>query len=191
MAKSATTKKEQRPAPIPNLDAEQRYAAQRNREQLKPPVGLGFTKRSKNLEVLFLECLALGQSVTGSAWTIGVHRQTAYNWRIDSEATRQEDGSYTDDFCVRWDAAIEAGVDKLEDEARRRAERGYERPVYQQGVMVGTTTEYSDTLMALLMKGNRPQKFNTERHELSGPGGAAIATSMEIEFIDSPKSNKK
>lgn len=108
-----------------------------------------------------------------------------YRWRTASEATLRDDGTFKDDFCVRWDAAIESGTDRLEDEARRRAERGVERPVYQGGVMVGTVTEYSDTLMSLLMKGNRPQKFNTERHELSGLGGKAIPVAMEIEFVDS------
>lgn len=183
MAKQATAKKE-RPQPVPNLEAEQRYDAERKRSELKPPSGLGVTKRTKNIETLFLETLALGQSITASAWTIGVHRTTAYDWRRESEATRQEDGTFRDDFCVRWDAAVESSTDRLEDEARRRAEKGYERPVYQGGVIVGTTTEYSDTLMQTLMKGNRPQKFNTERHEMTGANGGPMAHSMEIEFID-------
>lgn len=184
MAKQATVKKE-RPQPVPNLEAMQLVEAQRRRSELKSPQDLGTTRRTKALEALFLETLASGQSITASAWTIGVHRVTAARWRRESEATKQEDGTFKDDFCVRWDEALEASVDRLEDEARRRAEKGYERPVYQGGVMVGTTTEYSDTLMQILMKGNRPQKYNTERHELSGPGGGPMAHAMEIEFIDS------
>lgn len=166
------------------MEAVARINAQRATAALGPPSGLGITKRSPQLEATFLEQLSQGYSVTACAWVIGVHRLTVYSWRSASEASRQEDGTYKDDFCVRWDAAVEAGTDKLEDEARRRAERGYERPVYQGGVMVGTTTEYSDTLMALLLKGNRPQKFNTERHEMSGPGGGAIPMSVEVEFVD-------
>lgn len=180
-----TAKKTVKPPPEPNPEAVQRYEAERRRSTLRAPSGAGIVARTRNLETLFLEGLSHGYSVTASAWTIGVHRLTMYRWRSASEMTRQEDGSYTDDFCVRWDASIECGVDTLEDEARRRAERGVDRPVYQGGVMVGTVTEYSDTLMSLLMKGNRPQKFNTERHELSGPGGKAIPMAMEIEFVDS------
>lgn len=189
MAKSSKPRPDKAP-PVPNEEALQRYAVECNRQSAKVPSGAGITVRSPNLETLFLEGLAEGYSVTSSAWTIGVHRATVYKWRDDTVARRAKDFT-GEDFATRWDSAIEAGVDKLEDEARRRAERGVERPVYQGGVMVGTVTEYSDTLMALLMKGNRPQKFNTERHELSGPGGGPVAMSMELEFIDPPKSNRK
>lgn len=188
LAKTASAKK---PPPEPNADAVKRYDAEREQRRPFAPVGAGIVKRTKNIEALFIDELSKGYSISASAWTIGVHRSTAYNWRAESEASKQEDGSYIDDFCVRWDSAIEAGTDRLEDEARRRAERGVERPVYQGGVMVGTVTEYSDTLMATLLKGNRPGKFNTERHELTGPQGGPVAMSMEIEFVDSPKSNKK
>lgn len=189
MAKTATTKKKL--PPVSNQDAEARYAAERDRRRPASPTGPGIIRRTKTLEDLFIAELSEGYSITASAYTVGIHRMTAYKWRDDSYASKQEDGTFLDDFCVRWDSAIEAGTDKLEDEARRRAERGVERPVYQGGVMVGTVTEYSDTLMSLLMKGNRPQKFNTERHELSGPQGGPVAMSMEIEFVDSPKSNRK
>lgn len=157
----------------------------------RAPKDAGQTKRTPELERLLLEGLADGHSVTTSAWAINVHRSTAFNWRAASETSRQEDGTYKDDFCLRWEAAVQAGVDRLEDEAVRRAARGYERPVFQGGVMVGTTTEYSDTLMALVLKGKRPALYNTERHELSGPGGGPVAMSMELEFIDPPKSNRK
>jgi hypothetical protein len=86
---------------------------------------------------------------------------------------------------------MEAGVDRLEDEAHRRAARGVEKPVYQGGVMVGTITEYSDTLMTVMLKGKRPSRYNTERHELVGANGGPIATQMEIEFIDNDKKRGK
>jgi len=184
--------KQPKPPPEPNPEAVAAYEAERRRQILGPPQGAGITRRTPTLEKLFLESLAAGYSVTKSAWTIGVHRMAAYRWRAASEETRQEDGSFTDDFCVRWDDAMEAGVDSLEDEAERRAKRGVEKPVYQGGVMVGTVTEYSDTLMQVMLKGKRPSRYNTERHELSGPNGGPIASSMEIEFVDvDPKGKRK
>ncbi len=180
----AKAAKPQKPPPMSSPEAVAAYHRERNPNVLRPPNGIGVTRRTPNLERLFTDSLAEGYSVTASAWAIGVSRQTSYAWRGASEATRQEDGTYTDDFCVRWDDAVEAGVDRLEDEAERRARRGVEKPVYQGGVMVGTVTEYSDTLMQFMLKGKRPQKHNVERHELSGPGGAPIATTMEIEFVD-------
>jgi hypothetical protein len=182
--------KQQKLPPEPNPAAVAAYEAERRRSILGPPQGSGVTKRTPALEKIFLEQLAAGYSVTASAWTIGVHRMAAYRWRDLSLATRQEDGSFLDDFCVRWDDAMEAGVDRLEDEAHRRAARGVEKPVYQGGVMVGTITEYSDTLMQVMLKGKRPSRYNTERHELVGAGGGLLATKMEIEFIDNDRKNK-
>jgi hypothetical protein len=187
LAKAASKK----PEPEPKVDNPEavarltRYSDElRKIRDARAPKDKGTTKRTPELERLFLEGLADGHSITTSAWAINIHRTTAFDWRVKSEATKQEDGTYTDDFCVRWDQAVQAGTDRLEDEAIRRAARGYERPVFQGGVMVGTTTEYSDTLMALVLKGKRPEKYNTERHEMSGPNGGAIPVAMEIEFVD-------
>lgn len=189
MAKAAAKNKPDKEPKVANPEAVERltrYSDElRKIRDARAPKDSGVTRRTRELERLLLEGLADGHSVTTSAWAINIHRSTAFKWRADSEATRQEDGSFLDDFCVRWDAAMEAGVDRLEDEAVRRAARGYERPVFQGGVMVGTETQYSDSLMQLVLKGKRPALYNTERHELSGPGGKAIPMAMEIEFVDS------
>lgn len=188
LAKSATKQQPDKEPKVDNPEAVSRltrYSDElRKIRDARAPKETGITKRTPELERLLLEGLADGHSVTTSAWAINVHRSTAFNWRAASEATKRDDGTYKDDFCVRWEAAIQAGVDRLEDEAVRRAARGYERPVFQGGVMVGTETQYSDSLMALVLKGKRPALYNTERHELSGPGGGPMAMSMEIEFVD-------
>ena len=145
----------------------------------------GNQKRSPALEEAFLEGLRGGWSVSKSAWAAGVVEGTVRYWRNQSRITLQEDGTYTDDFCVRWDEAWDAGVEKLEDEATRRALHGVEKPVYQGGVLVGTTTEYSDTLLTFALRGKKPDRYNTERHELTGRNGAPIASKMEIEFVES------
>ena len=59
--------------------------------------------------------------------------------------------------------ARDAGTDLLEDEAWRRAYSGTERPVFQNGALVGKTREYSDLLMELLLKGRRPEKFRDKQ----------------------------
>jgi hypothetical protein len=56
--------------------------------------------------------------------------------------------------------AIEEGYDMLEEEARRRAVDGVEKPVFYRGEEVGSVREYSDTLLKTLLKGYRPKKFN-------------------------------
>lgn len=78
----------------------------------------------------------------------GITRRTFYLW-MESDP----------DFNAAATEAIERSVDVLEIEARRRAERGTRRPVYQQGKLVGHTREYSDKLMELLLKAKRPEQY--------------------------------
>ena len=47
----------------------------------------------------------------------------------------------------------------MELEARRRAVKGTDKPVFQRGEQVGTIREYSDTLLMFLLKANKPEKF--------------------------------
>ena len=95
-----------------------------------------------------LEALALGMSPMRAANAAGVGRSTAYLWR-------QEDP----EFAAKWDEAVAEGIDRLEDEAFRRAVKGVKRPVYRGGVLVGEITEYSDRLLMFLLKRRRPEVY--------------------------------
>lgn len=55
-------------------------------------------------------------------------------------------------FSAAFDAAVEEAADRLEQEARRRAVEGVDRPVYQGGVHVGDVREYSDRLLEVMLK---------------------------------------
>lgn len=182
-------KKNNKPAPVDNPEAVAAMAAER-RARLDSTPSKFESKRTAAREQVFLDTLAQGWSVKKSAWTAGVSSDTVRNWRSKSETTRQEDGTYLDDFAVRWETAWCDGVDVLEDAAHHRGVVGVERPVYQGGLMVGTTTEYSDTLLNLALRGKRPERYNTERHELTGANGGPMAMSMEIEFVSPPAGNK-
>lgn len=93
----------------------------------------------------FLETLALTGQITKAAKAAGVVRETPYAWRkIDPE------------FAKAWDAALEKAYDMLEDVAIERATKGTLRPVFQGGVKVGAMREYSDGLLALLLKAHKP-----------------------------------
>lgn len=63
------------------------------------------------------------------------------------------------EYAEAYYNARELIVDQLESEAIRRAKDGVERPVYQGGELVGTVTEYSDSLLMFLLKGMRPDKY--------------------------------
>lgn len=113
----------------------------------------------------FLEAVAKGHSVTKAAGMAGRHRSMFYDLRKADP-----------DFALLWADAVEAGVDVLEDEARRRAVEGVEWQVFDKdGNVVRVETRYSDKLLELLLKGRRPGVYRENaRVELSGPGGGPI-----------------
>lgn len=90
----------------------------------------------------FLAALEECGSVTESCKAASISRVTVY------ECKRNDS-----DFAQKWEQALEAGADKLEDEARRRA---------MQGVSKG-----SDTLLMFLLKGLRPQRWRETRASMS------------------------
>lgn len=103
------------------------------------------TRRNKKS---FLEAFARIGIVTPAAAEIGISRQTVYDWRkADPE------------FAAEMDAACEESTDLMEQEAHRRGVAGYDKPVYQGGVLVGTIREHSDTLLIFMLKARRPETY--------------------------------
>lgn len=79
------------------------------------------------------------------------------------------------EFAQQCTDALEDATDMLEEEARRRAYKGYNKPVVYQGQITDWYKEYSDPLLALLLSAHRPSKFRRNvSTELSGPKGAPI-----------------
>lgn len=114
------------------------------------------TTRTPKKRKKFIASLRLsGGNVSRACKAEGVPRRTAYEWREQDE-----------DFARDWDEAVSAGVDDLEEEARRRAFKGTRKPVYQGGERVGYIQEYSDTLLIFLLKGAKPDKYK-DRQESS------------------------
>jgi hypothetical protein len=97
---------------------------------------------------VMLKELAQGKSPTSAAEAAGIGRATAYKWRSEDP-----------EFAQAWNDAVMEGIDRLEDEAYRRAVNGVLKPVYQGGKKVGHIRQYSDGLMALLLRGRRPEVY--------------------------------
>ena len=110
-----------------------------------------FNKTYARMRSLFLDELMKGFSVSHACRVAGINRTTMYKFRDEVPG-----------FAMAWDEAIEAGTDKLEDEAYRRAHDGTEKPVFYQGEIVGGVQEYSDNLMKFLLEGRRPDKFRAK-----------------------------
>ena len=78
----------------------------------------------------------------------GVTRQAHYLWlKTDAE------------YAMAHEKVRAMLVDNLEDAAYERAVNGIERKIYFKGEEIGTQKEYSDTLLALLLKANMPEKY--------------------------------
>jgi hypothetical protein len=96
----------------------------------------------------FLKSMAKLGNVTKACQAAKIGRAAAYAMR-DKQVS----------FASAWDAALEEATDLLEHEARRRAETGVRQPIYQGGLLVGYKQVYSDGLMQMLLKANRPEKY--------------------------------
>jgi len=130
-------------------------------------------KTEKTIEkqrATFLDALSQSANVTRSAKRAGIARCVAYQWRDADE-----------EFRKAWDAALELGIDALEDEATRRAAEGVVKPVFYQGVKCGSVREYSDTLMMFMLKARRPDRFKDRAAtELTGAEGGSIVIERRI-----------
>lgn len=96
----------------------------------------------------FIAALCQHGNVTAACDHAGINRSTAYRLR---EADKG--------FAVEWDTSLDEAADRIEFEALRRAKRGVLKPVYYQGKRVGYEREYSDTLMGMMLKGHKPDKY--------------------------------
>jgi hypothetical protein len=115
-------------------------------------------------KVKFLKRLAETCHVQKSAKEIGIPYQTLY-WHKNHDP----------EFNEAWELAVAEAIDALEGSVYNRATNGVKKPVFYQGVQCGTTTEYSDTLAALLLKGHKPERYGDKRAvELSGPNGGPV-----------------
>lgn len=115
----------------------------------------------------FLKAFAAGANVTKACRFARVGRRTLYTWLEQHPR-----------FKAMYDEALEMASDELEEEARRRAVDGTDKPVYQGGQLVGHIREYSDTLLALLLKGTKPDKYR-ERREYTGKNGDPLFPSPD------------
>lgn len=87
-----------------------------------------------------------GGFVSKACETVGVSKQTVYNWRESDP-----------EFKADWDKAVDLATEDLEKEVRRRALYGVEEPVYYKGEVVGSIQRYSDSLLMFAIKARKPE----------------------------------
>jgi len=116
------------------------------------PVSAGTRARSSRQKSAFLAQYAKQGNITRAAEAAHIDRRLVYHWR-------EQDPS----FAERMIDAEAQATEVLEAEAWRRAVEGspYRRTSYWRGEPVGVDekTEYSDSLMQLLLKSRAPDKY--------------------------------
>jgi hypothetical protein len=111
----------------------------------------------------FCEVLANTGIVSRAIEDLSLNRATVYGWRKENAG-----------FRALWDASLEIGIGKLEDEVKRRAFEGTLKPVFQGGEEVGQVREYSDSLAMFVLKGRLPEVYR-DRQDLNVSGTLGIA----------------
>jgi hypothetical protein len=84
-------------------------------------------------------------------------------------------------FAEAWRKALDEGVDRLEEEAQRRALSGSRQPVFYQGKRVGSVHRYSDTLLMFLLRAHRPQRYRDGADTMEAEDDPLTALLKEID----------
>ena len=73
-------------------------------------------------------------------------------------------------FRKAWQAALDLGVQRIEDVAMERALNGVEVPVYAYGRIIGTRRVYNDRLLMFMLRNRAPKRFAAD-----GPNALSAA----------------
>ena len=98
----------------------------------------------------FIDALADTGSVAAACRTVGMSTVGAYQLRRQPGA---------EGFRAAWTAALDLGVQRIEDVAMDRALNGVEEPLYSYGELIGTRTRYNDRLLMFMLRNRAPERF--------------------------------
>lgn len=122
-----------------------------------------FTRLTDKMLERFLDQLSECGSVSMAAARAGLNRTALYRERDRSKR-----------FAARWDKACDLGVERLQDDAMRRALEGDERPVFKGGEQVGSVHRHDTSLVKFLLQSYRPDIFGGRRES----GGPAVSLDL-------------
>jgi hypothetical protein len=115
-------------------------------------------KQPQDQKKAYLRAFSMTGTLTAGCRAARVSPNTVYAWR-----------EHDDEFVLLENQAKNAFADALEQEAVRRAWHGTQKPVYQNGLLVGYIREFSDTLLIFALKAIRPDKYR-ERFDVTTQG---------------------
>lgn len=101
----------------------------------------------------FIEALADTGSVSAACKAVDMSQPGAYYLRRQPGA---------ESFRNAWAAALDLGVQRIEDVAMERALNGVEEPFYAYGELIGTRTRYNDRLLMFMLRNRAPERFGAQ-----------------------------
>jgi hypothetical protein len=108
----------------------------------------------------FIKALARTGSVSHAAAEINMAKEGAYQLRLHPQG---------ESFRKAWDAALDFGVQRLEDIALERAINGVLEPVFGRDGQIGERRRYNDYLLMFLLRHRLPDRYGDRRYDLLTP----------------------
>lgn len=135
-------------------------------------------RESEKNKRAFLAAYAKCGSITEASNLAKIDRNRSAKWRKEDP-----------EFLAAFEEAHEEACQRVEEEMRRRAVDGYDKPVFQGGKQVGVIREYSDTLLIFYAKGLMPDKYR-ERQSIEHSGGMRHEHRGEVQVLRSEMLNE-
>jgi hypothetical protein len=124
-------------------------------------------------QAAFIEALADTGSVEAACKAVNMSTVGAYHLRRQPGA---------ESFAAAWNAALDCGVQRVEDVVMDRALNGVEEPLYSYGKLIGTRRRYNDRLLMFILRNRAPERFS-EGRRISGMGGLNAVGQVEVDRL--------
>lgn len=116
----------------------------------------------------FLQVLAETGSVLSACRKAKVGRTTVY------EEKNRDEG-----FAAKWRAALAVAVARFENEAIRRSVRGWDEPVFHEGVIAGYKRKFDGKLLVHMLR-----VLDPDRHNIAPPPAAVAPTNVTVNIVN-------
>lgn len=122
----------------------------------------------------FIAHLAETGSVRAACRRMGVGEHQVYVLRNHPEG---------ESFRKAWEAALDMGIQRIEDTAMDRALNGVDAPVFYHGEKVGERTVYNDRLLMFMLRNRAPERFAGGGSGNRGLGGVGAVSQMQLDKL--------
>lgn len=130
----------------------------------------------------FIEALARTGSVSHAAREVNMAAEGAYQLRLHPKG---------ESFRKAWEAALDFGVQRLEDIALERAMNGVLEPVFGRDGQIGERRRYNDRLLMFLLRHRLAYRYAPNKDELLTPQREAELRAQWREEMDRPSDGSR